>query len=366
MQIELICIGDELLEGFTVNTNATSCAKILGHKLARVTTVADNPQEIVESVNDALARSRLVITSGGLGPTVDDLTQNVLTKAFGKPFAELTNHVGSAPGLHFSIENKILVALPGVPLELEEMLAKSVAPLVEKEKVAIEEVHFVLLNEREIDPKVREWMQEFPSLQFGIYPNLSGLTLRIKGESAKTLADRACEEYPGRFFQEESIYQALQNEMIARKKKLVTAESCTGGNIAAKLTKVPGASEFFQGGIVCYSNTFKESYLSVSPQILESHGAVSREVVIEMAKGALQYADYSIAISGIAGPDGGSKEKPVGTVWAAIGEKNGRVLSGLIPMGHKKTRKAIIEKSSCFMIGAFYIYITRGEDVLST
>ena len=366
MQIELICIGDELLEGFTVNTNATACAKILGHKLTRVTTIADNPKEIVESVKEALARSSLVITSGGLGPTVDDLTQDVLTKAFGSPFTELKNHVGSAPGLHFAIENKILAALPGVPLEFEEMLMRSVAPLVEKEKVVIEEVHFVMMNEREIDPKVREWMREFPGLQFGIYPNLSGLTLRIKGEDAKILAKKVREEYPRRFFQEENICVALQNEMIARKKKLVTAESCTGGNIAAKLTKIPGASEYFQGGIVCYSNTFKESYLSVSPKILESQGAVSRETVIEMAKGALRYADYSIAISGIAGPIGGSKDKPVGTVWAAIGEKNGKVLSGLIPMGHKKTRKAIIEKSSWFMIGALYISITKGEDVLST
>lgn len=365
MQIELICIGDELLEGFTVNTNATAAAKVLGHKLARVTTVADNPKEIVESVKQAFTRSQLVITSGGLGPTVDDLTQDVLTKAFGKPFAELANHVGSAPGLHFTVEKRILVALPGVPLEFEEMLERSVAPLVKKEKVAIEEVHFVLMNEREIDPHVRLWMQEFPNLQFGIYPNLGGLTLRIKGDEAIVLAEKVRGEYPGRFFQEESICQALQNEMIARKKKLVTAESCTGGNIAAKLTKIPGASEYFQGGIVCYSNIFKENFLSVSSQTLESQGAVSRKTVIEMAKGALQYSDYSIAVSGIAGPLGGTKEKPVGTVWAAIGEKNGKVLSGLIPMGHKKTRKAIIEKTSCFMIGAFFIYLTRGEDVLS-
>ncbi|MDX8430696.1 MAG: nicotinamide-nucleotide amidohydrolase family protein [Candidatus Algichlamydia australiensis] len=365
MHIELICIGNELLEGFTVNTNATAVATILGHKLKRVTTIGDDPQEMCIALREALSRSDLVLTSGGLGPTVDDLTEEVLTNEFGKPKKQIENSVGSAPGLIFSAQGKQIVAMPGVPIELEEMLKSAVVPLVEKEKTPIEEIHFVLMSETKIDPSVREWQKENRQLEFGIYPNLGGVTLRIKGEGAAVLAEKVRAAYPGRFCEEASIAHALQVEMIKRKKRLVTAESCTGGAIASRLTKIPGASDYFEGGIVCYSNTFKENYLSVSPQTLASFGAVSREVVVEMAKGALRFADYSVAVSGIAGPLGGTEEKPVGTVWAAIGAPDGKVVSGLIPMGHKKTRKAIIEKTSAFMISALWLYVVRGEDVLS-
>jgi nicotinamide-nucleotide amidase len=361
LPIEIIAIANEVLCGMTVNTNAAFISEQLslaGWTISRHTTLPDDPAALEEGLKEALERSSLVITTGGLGPTCDDLTRDVFAKLFDSPlrFDEtvaahlkkrfgnqlisledqatipakaqpLLNDVGTAPGLVFPH----LIALPGVPQEMRHMFLHKVLPYL-KEHFPIppdrhrETIHLCLLPESAIDPLLREIQADNPEVSIGIYPSYGTVTVFFSGAKKEQVAlasQRLQKAFATHIFPTGKIEEAIHETLIQRKKTLALAESCTGGLIASHLTALPGASAYFLGSLVVYSNSLKERLLGVSPETLRQHGSVSPEVASEMLQGLFKAtgADYGIAVSGIAGPTGGTPEKPVGTIWAAIGER---------------------------------------------
>ncbi len=367
MTIEIVAVGDELLNGITVNTNATFISRKLsesGYAVGRHTVLPDRSPALEEGLREALSRSALVITTGGLGPTCDDVTRDAAAKIFSSSFhtdAELEkelftrfggklksladqarvpskalllkNRIGTASGLLFSEGGKTLVLMPGVPQEMRPMLENELLPLLPNyyakgEATISQMVHFGLLFEDHVDPTLRELQVRFPQMEFGIYPAYGFLSVRLTSKDVNAI--RACKEELERIFSqylfedtEGKIERAVHTLFTKNGWTLACAESCTGGQIAAKLTSIPGASNFFLASLVTYANAMKEEFLGVKSDTLRVHGSVSQEAAREMAEGTLQRsgADVAIAISGIAGPDGGTAEKPVGTVWVAVARK---------------------------------------------
>lgn len=367
MNIEVISIGDELLKGTIVNTNAPFiCRHLLekGYRVSRQTTLCDERIALAAGLKEALHRSDLVITTGGLGPTLDDQTREAAAELFGSDFhidehlaeelkrryaeryaavqdqarvprkAQLVrNRVGSAPGLLFSEKGKTLILMPGVPKEMEAMFIEEVLPLIEKQaprsqRAAVVQLHFALVYESLLDPHLREFSKRYPAVETGVYPAEGRVTVLLLSADPHQLSSYQ-KELAARFdsyhYSSSSgkIEEALQAWFVKHKKTLFCAESCTGGAIASCLTRIPGASDYFLGSCVAYANGCKEKLLGVSARTLHDHGAVSAEVVREMLAGVFRTtsADYAIAVSGIAGPAGGTPDKPVGTIWAAIGER---------------------------------------------
>lgn len=365
MSVEIISIGDEIVRGAYPNTNAAYISRLLsenGWKVLRHSTLPDDEKLLSLGVRESLGRSRIVITTGGLGPTIDDLTRLVIAKLFasdfhydekvaahlisryGKQLASLENQatiptkaepllneVGTAPGLIFRNEKNILICLPGVPAEMESMMKNQVVTYLLKqdlhpEKRAKEILHFCALNESAIDKVLREKMHK--DVEVGIYPGTGTVTVCLFAPHSKDiqpLKEALIKEFATHVFYAESgtIEEALKTWMIQHKKTLALAESCTGGKIAAQLTAIPGASNYFLGSLVTYSNSLKQKILHISEKNLNKHGSVSAETVKEMVTHLLQIteADFGIAVSGIAGPTGGTAEKPVGTIWAALMER---------------------------------------------
>lgn len=363
MKIELIAIGNELLSGVTVNTNGSFIGKKLfeaGFSMNLQTIVPDDFSFLQDTLKVALKRSDVVITTGGLGPTIDDITKDAvidlldlktslsqeiledLERRFGKDLPSITeqatvpmtayvlkNSVGTAPGLILDAMGSLLILLPGVPKEMELLLINEVIPYLidhfEQKKMIAETIHLYGLSEPLVDPLLRQLQAEHLDLIFGIYPGEGKLTVVIKANDRTALnicSDAIKKEFAAHLFASQvAIEKAIYEEFTKRKLTLSVAESCTGGTIAAKLTTIAGASNYFLGGVIPYSNALKTKWLSVPFEILMNNGAVSKECVYEMAKSLLEMtkSDYSLAVSGIAGPSGGTHEKPVGTVFGAIG-----------------------------------------------
>lgn len=362
MRIEIIAIGDELLSGITVNTNAAFIGKelaVLGHEIVRHTVLPDEPEKLKAGLQEALNRSELVIVTGGLGPTCDDLTRNVVADIFSSDFrfdeaiAEdlrkrygdkiislvdqatvptkatlLPNRVGTAPGLNF--ENKIIL-MPGVPSEMRAMLTNEVIPFLKKQfpvsSTQIEKfLHFCILPESVIDVELRKLQEAYPYVKIGIYPSYGMVSVKLSAEKENQIVpciEVLTKEFGTYLAPYSKIEEAIHELFITEKKTLALAESCTGGLIAHKITSLAGASEYFLGSLVVYSNSLKQSLLGVTESVLKEKGAVSEEVVRQMWEGVLKAtkADYAIAVTGISGPSGGTKEKPVGTIWAAVGKR---------------------------------------------
>jgi len=373
MRAEIVAIGDEVLSGWTVNGNAATIARQLylaGIATVRHCVVSDDPEAMKGAVSEALQRSDLVICTGGLGPTLDDRTREALLEVVGggmrfdeevaadlrSRFGDdlrsledqasvperaqaLLNPVGTAPGLLFDLSGKLLILLPGVPLEMEALLEGQILPELiarfpSKERLYHESVQISLTRECDIDPTVRQLQADFPQLQFGVYPSQGYVAVRMgaldssEEEAHREIAParkRIEELYRDRLFEHRTLEESVHHRLIRRGETLATAESCTGGAIAARLTRLSGASNYFKGGVVAYSNEIKQSMLGVSEQTLANHGAVSEQTVREMVDGLLERfgTDYAVAVSGIAGPSGGTSDKPVGTVWLAIGYPGG-------------------------------------------
>lgn len=370
MNIEVIAIGNEILKGLVVNTNATEIGQALlkeGYCVSRQTSLPDDPLLLKEGLKEALARSQIVIATGGLGPTCDDLTREVAAEIFDsdlyydeglaeelkrrygslmislehqvtlpKKALVLPNPVGTAVGLVFRNDTSTLMLMPGIPREMRVMLMERLLPYLKEhfpqpQKYISRSVHFFQLSESSVDPLLRELQQGYPGVEFGIYPQHGTISICVSVRNAdaavgEQLLEPIIKAIETRFAKhlfhcpsgkiEEAVYLLFKE----RKWTLSTAESCTGGSIAARLTKIPGASEYFLGSIVSYSNRLKQEWLGVSPELILAKGAVSEEVVLAMVKGIQEktQSDYAIAISGIAGPSGGTEEKPVGTIWTAI------------------------------------------------
>lgn len=377
MFAEIITIGDELLIGQVTDTNSVWMGRELnkvGIEVIRVVSVRDCADEITEAVDDALNRVDIVLMTGGLGPTKDDITKQTLCAYFDTElvFSEevfenikrvlaskipmnalnksqamvpkdclvINNRVGSASVSWFEKNGKVLVSMPGVPQEMITVMSEEVIPRLRKKFDTDVIIHktFTVKNypESVLAEKLESWEEVLPeSIKLAYLPKPGIIRLRLTGRGRDKEAVQSQISVEGCklkdilgdaiFDEEDTPLEILIGNLLREKNLTVsTAESCTGGSIAAKLTSVPGSSDYFKGGIVAYSNEIKESLLGVSPETLKKQGAVSEETVIEMVKGSMKAlkTDCAVSTSGIAGPGGGTKEKPVGTVWIAAAYKN--------------------------------------------
>ncbi|MDD5507591.1 MAG: competence/damage-inducible protein A [Bacteroidales bacterium] len=376
---EIISIGDELLIGQVINTNAVWMASELsaiGIPTLRITTVGDDSDEITDSMRAAVSRANLILITGGLGPTRDDITKSALCRFFNVSlrFDEPTyarvrellrsrrylvldsqrsqamvpenarlipNQVGTAPGMWFENEERIFVIMPGVPFEMKEMMQNWILPELKERFRGDVIIHRTVLTtgagESMISQRIESWELALPShirLAYLPQPGLIRLRLSGSGNDAGVLSAEMCEQVdqlkeliPELIFgyDDDTLEGVIGRTLSERQQTLATAESCTGGYIAHLITSVPGSSRYYTGSIVSYANSIKEQELGVLPGSLLKFGAVSEEVVREMAEGIrIRFGtDYAIATSGIAGPDGGTPEKPVGTVWIAVASARG-------------------------------------------
>lgn len=376
MKAEIISIGTEILLGHIVNTNANYLSKklaLLGIDLHYQTTVGDNPARIVSALREAFSRSDIVFTTGGLGPTVDDVTLSsicsatsgelIFNKTIEKRIAEhfrkrglkktpkdavrqayiprgarwLENKVGTAPGILIEHGEKIIAALPGPPRELIPMFEKCVIPYLKRKGLAgkwtikTKTIKIVGLVEAEVNKIVKDLLSIGPRTTLGIYVHLGEVELKItsKAENEKTAGreikkpEKEIRKRLGKYIygaDSESLEFAVGRMLAKKKKTLAIAESCTGGLIANRITDVSGSSKYFKMGITAYSNEAKVKLLGVSEEKIKKYGAVSEEVALDMAKGVknISKADIALGVTGIAGPKGATKKNPVGLVYIAI------------------------------------------------
>lgn len=370
--VELINIGDELLIGQIVNTNATWIGQQLslsGYWLKQITTIGDNEQEIVDALNAAMSRAQIILITGGLGPTKDDLTKDVLCKYFnthlvfdkqaysdienifherGKVVTEtnkrqaelpaacipIYNKKGTAPGMWFNHGEQVFVSMPGVPFEMQAMMQNDVLPKLWQRYESMPLVHKTILTqgigESDLSDRIAAWENDLPAhLKLAYLPAAGMVRLRLTGKGVEDMEqdmdlriDKLKELIaPYIFGYDDDTIQSVVGKLLTEKQKtLSVAESCTGGFLAHLITSIPGSSTYFIGGTVSYSNASKMSQLHVSEQSLKEYGAVSEAVAIEMAIGARKTynTDFALSITGIAGPGGGSLEKPIGTVWIGV------------------------------------------------
>ena len=383
MRVKLLSIGDELLLGQTVNTNAAWMGRALtdeGWRVIGVVSLPDTPEDIKRELDMALGQAEVVLVTGGLGPTKDDLTKHVLAEHFGTqlvmhediaasiqtwfesrnvPFLEvnrlqamlpeactvLPNPLGTASGMWFKRPGgKVVVSMPGVPYEMESLMTQEVLPRLRRHfevpTTLYETVVTAGIGESSLAALVAEWEDALPSKGVSIAylpsPGQVKVRLGVQGpaEERTRLAALLNDEVDAFVAQAQrhvigrgrsGLPEAVLSKLRASSQTVCTAESCTGGKVASMLTAVPGASASMMGAVVAYDNGVKVNQLGVSRGDLDAHGAVSETVVKAMARGAkaLMGTDWAISTSGIAGPSGGTPEKPVGTVWLAISGPDG-------------------------------------------
>lgn len=382
MKAEIITIGDEILIGQVVDTNSAWIGEQLnryGIEVFQITSVHDDARQIKEAISQAAQHADLVLITGGLGPTKDDITKKVLCDYFDCKLVlneQVLEHVtnmlsrrnvdinqlnkdqalvpekcdvlhntnGTAPGMWFEQNDTIYVSMPGVPFEMMGLMEQAILPRLQKNGKVKSIYHQTVLvygvPESMLAEKIEPWENALPDfIKLAYLPNQLMIRLRLSAygtnkEVLKTEVSRQIEllkaYLPEQIFgYNKDSLAGVTGQLLAKGKlTLGIAESCTGGNIAHMFTENPGSSVYLKGGIVAYSNEVKEALLHVQATTLEAHGAVSREVALEMAQGAMDalQTDYAIATTGIAGPDGGSEEKPVGTVWIAVVSKQSQTV----------------------------------------
>jgi nicotinamide-nucleotide amidase len=379
MKAEIINIGDELLIGQVVNTNASWMAAQLnkaGISVVQTTTIADDTEAIKNTLYQAFKRAGIVLISGGLGPTKDDITKKTLAEYFDSklifhepafeqvkkifaarkfPVTEINrqqamipekckplfNKNGTAPGMWFEQDGKVAVSMPGVPFEMKAMMEEQVIPAIISHFRMDAIVHKTIMTtgmpESMLSGKIKTWENNLPShIKLAYLPQPGIVRLRLSGrgkdrQKLETEIQKQAEKLKPLIpeiifgYNDVSLEEVIGQLLLKKKKTVSTAESCTGGYIAHLITGIPGSSGYFEGSVVSYSNRIKSELLGVRPETLEKHGAVSREVVAEMAEGARKKlkTDFCLAVSGIAGPTGSTEEKPVGTVWIALAGPGG-------------------------------------------
>ena len=402
MQAEIITIGDELLIGQVVDTNSAWLGSTLGDdgiKVIQITSVQDNAAQIVQAVNDALSRADIVLMTGGLGPTKDDITKKTLAEMFGMKlvrneqvyeivgkqlalrgiaFTELNqgqalvpdgctvlpNRNGTAPGMWFERDGKVLISMPGVPFEMKALVKDEVLPRLRKHFALDANVHRTIITfglaESILADTIASWEEALPPyLHLAYLPSALCIRLRLSAyEIDRQKAEQEIESQIGKLSkviphyiigsEDDSLESVTGALLKTRGETLATAESCTGGNIAHRFTAMPGASEYFKGGVVAYSNEVKIALLGVDPESLNRYGAVSQSVAEQMAEGVRRAtgATYGISTTGIAGPTGGTPEKPVGTVWMAVATPNG-VFSRRMVFGSVRSQNIERASSNC-------------------
>ncbi|HKT60628.1 MAG TPA: competence/damage-inducible protein A [Gemmatimonadales bacterium] len=375
MDLELLTIGTELLLGFTLDTNGAEIARALagiGVRVVRRTSVGDAPEAIREAVRDALSRTGAVLTTGGLGPTRDDMSKVVVAELYGMPlefnetiwqelvarFARLgrapapsnrsqaevprgavvlSNRWGTAPGLWFEGPPGLVIMLPGVPGEMRKLVEHEVVPRLAARSqgnvIRSRVVRTTGIPESTLAERLGEIEREVAPLTLAYLPGFDGVDLRLSAWGL-TPADADARlaagvgllrERAGAFAYgegDDDLAAIVLERARAHRLRIGTAESCTGGLVGGRLTAIPGSSDVFMGGVICYSNELKISLLGVEPGLIASDGAVSESVACAMALGAIRElgVHLSVAVTGIAGPTGGTEAKPVGTVWLAVAD----------------------------------------------
>lgn len=414
MKATIITIGDEILIGQIVDTNSVSIAKKLnaiGIVIAEKLSIGDSREAIVSTLERTLHSSDVVIITGGLGPTKDDITKHTLAAYFGSKliyneaegehvrqllarrgieFTELNrqqamvpecctvlhNAHGTAPGMWFEHMGKVIVSLPGVPFEMEHLMDDEVVPRLKAQYTLSDIVHRTMITrgipESILAARISEWEDALPDYLHLAYlpaPNIVRLRLSAYDVNKEHASQRIDEEFDKLNaiigenivgFEGATVESHIHDILIRRGLKLAVAESCTGGTIAAKFTAMAGASQYFMAGVVSYSNEAKRNILGVRMEDLECFGAVSEVVALEMAEGVRRIAgaDYAIATTGIAGPGGGSKHKPVGTVWMAIATPDG---SRAVMRNCGTDRQQIISRASAYAIEMLYDYLKKNN-----
>ncbi len=415
MTATIITIGDEILIGQIVDTNSASISRKLnavGITIAERLSIGDSAEAITEAIERAIECHDIVITTGGLGPTKDDITKHTLARIFhselryneaegehvrrllerrGIAFTELNrgqamlpecctvlhNAHGTAPGMWFDTpRGGVLVALPGVPFEMEHLMDDEVVPRIKQSFSLRSIVHRTLITrgipESILAERIAAWEDALPDyLHLAYLPAPNVVRLRLSAydvdgeETEREITERFAELYAligdnivG--YEGSTVEQQIHEILTSRGATLATAESCTGGTIASKFTAMAGASRYFNAGIVSYSNEAKHDILGVSWESLNRYGAVSEAVAREMAEGARRaaHADYAIATTGIAGPGGGSEEKPVGTVWMAVATPK-RTIAVMRNSG--TDRSQIISRASAYAIEMLYEELKNEE-----
>lgn len=376
MKAEIISIGDEIMYGHTIDSNSAYISQRLaelGIEVVYQTSVGDEVARIVEAINQARQRVNLIITTGGLGPTHDDVTMKGIVKAFKKNLVfhpeilekikqryekrgmempqinqnqalipqgakHFDNLVGSAPGILIQEDKVTFIALPGVPREMKYLLDEQVVPYLLTQKIAGKIVHKKIrttgIVESALYEKVEEVIKETKEVKIAFLPGYQGVDIRLTtvpkagraaegavGQVEKKILDRI-----GEFVyttDSESPEELVGRLLKEKKMKLAVAESCTGGLLASKITNIPGSSEYFDRGVVTYSYQAKTQLLGVPEKMINQHGAVSPQVAEAMARGAVKIsgAEVGVGITGIAGPGGGAEEKPVGLVYIGLANK---------------------------------------------
>ena len=439
MQAEIITIGDELLIGQVVDTNSAWMAERLneqGIEVCQITSIHDNRQQIIRALDDAFSRADIVLTTGGLGPTKDDITKHVLCEYFHTELVEdarvrehildlykdrpevlnrltatqwqvpqaaeiLPNRVGSAPLMVFRKDSKILASMPGVPYEMKIAMQEQILPYISSyyispdwsnlgkvsqsslcqtdrgrdARIPSKIIHRTLLvsgiSESALALRIEAWENALPeSIHLAYLPKDGTIRLRLSSYGEATADEVEAQIVLLRpliddyliVMDDAPIEVHVGQWLKARGLTIATAESCTGGKLASLLNKHAGSSAFYMGSVVAYDNRVKEQVLGVSPEDLKTHGAVSEEVVKQMANGVrdLLHTDFAIATSGIAGPDGGTPEKPVGTVWIGWATPEG-TFAECFQLG--KLREQITDRACQKALIGLYQRMTRnGND----
>jgi nicotinamide-nucleotide amidase len=398
MNVEIISIGDELLIGQTINTNSSWMGEqlsLIGASVYQISAITDDESHILETLERASEKVNVVLITGGLGPTKDDITKHTLCKFFGSEllfnkevFSKLEtffssrglemldvnkdqamlptnalvleNTRGTASGMWFEKDDVIYVSMPGVPYEMKGIMRDHVLPRLRKDYIKNTVVHRTVktigIGESFLAEKIELWENSLikVNIKLAYLPSPGIVKLRLSGygeDESKILASISNKindltAIVGDYiygYEKEELNQLVGDLLLESAKTLSTAESCTGGYIAHLITSVPGSSAYFKGSLIAYNNEVKVAQLRVKQTDINRNGAVSKEVVEQMAIGAIAEleTDYSIATSGILGPDGGSDEKPVGTIWIAVASGSG-VISEKICLGKSRSRNAKI------------------------
>ena len=396
---EVITIGDELLYGQTLDTNTQWMGQELnrvGIKISRKVAIGDRREDILSALDEARARADIILITGGLGPTKDDITKTTLADYFDTPvtlhpqaladlkalFAQrnypltalneqqaalpercemVPNTMGTAPGMWFEQDGKVFVSMPGVPYEMKAMMTATVLPRLQ-ETFALpvifhQMIQTVGIGESWLSEKIADWEAALPEhIRLAYLPSFGKVKLRLTAtgdnlldlEEAVAEQVRAVEPLIEQYifgYGDVSLEEAIGRDLLSAKKTLALAESCTGGFVAHRVTSVPGSSRYFRGGLIPYDNALKMNPLGVKEATLRQHGAVSEATVRAMAENVRQVlgADVGLATSGIAGPGGGSAEKPVGTIWIALADASTTVAKKLT-LG--SDRRVNIERTS--------------------
>ena len=407
MKSTIVTIGDEILIGQILDTNSQYISQALnriGVVVAERTSIGDSAEQILATLDRALDRSDIVVITGGLGPTKDDITKHTLARYFnselvynsnegefietllarrGIPFTELNrgqafvpqcctvlhNAHGTAPGMWFEKGDKVVISLPGVPFEMKHLIDDTVVPMLSSRFALKSIVHRTMITsgipESLLAEQIASWEDNLPAelhLAYLPAPNVVRLRLsayEVDGQSVSRTIDKEFDKLKQIIpqaivgFENATVEQLVHSWMIENGKTLSVAESCTGGALAAKFTAMAGASAYFNAGVVSYSNEAKRDILGVNMEDIARYGAVSEAVAIQMAEGALRAggSDYAVSTTGIAGPTGGSAEKPVGTVWFGVATPKG---SFAVMKNCGTDRSQIIERAVAHAIKLLY------------